>query len=189
MSKDLKVGQGYDTLNKHIQINFDTEGYHTMPIERYYLMEKVKHNILTDKIQIVRVDIPFFVKKCYNEDARKLDHKDRIIGFMGIDDIDLANKIKRNDDIMEDLYKKVEEFSDDNEILGAYDGEWHKKEVERVVLLDKMEQAMEKGLEQGIEQGIEQRNISIAKNMISENLDIELISKITGLTLDQIKKL
>ena len=90
---------------------------------------------------------------------------------------------------MEDLYKKVEEFSDDNEILGAYDGEWHKKEVERVVLLDKMEQAMEKGLEQGIEQGIEQRNISIAKNMISENLDIELISKITGLTLDQIKKL
>ena len=123
MSKDLKVGESYDSLNKHIQINFDCEGSHTKPIERYNLIEKESNKILTDKIEIIRVDIPFYVEKCYNEDVNKLDHKDKLIGFMGTDDIKLINKIKKGDEKMEDLYKKVEDYSEDEEIIGAYDGD------------------------------------------------------------------
>ena len=36
---------------------------------------------------------------------------------------------------MEDIASKVEDFSSDEEILGAYDAEWHKMETERVVRL------------------------------------------------------
>ena len=35
MGRDLKAGQAYNKLNKHIQINFDCEGYHKRPISRY----------------------------------------------------------------------------------------------------------------------------------------------------------
>lgn len=35
---------------------------------------------------------------------------------------------------------------------------------------------------------IENRNIEIDKNMLKENLDIELIAKITGLSAQKIKK-
>ena len=185
MSKDIKVGEGYDKLNKHIQINFDNEGVHTKPIERYYLMEEEKYNILTDKIEIIRVNIPFYVEKCYNLDAKKLDHKDRFIGFIGADDIKLVNKIKEDDDRMEDLYKRVEEYSDDDEIIGAYDGEWHRKEVERVVNLQAREDGLKEGIEQGIEQGIE----ITARNMLEKKLDINLISEVTGLSLEELKNL
>ena len=73
-------------------------------------MEKEKHKILTDKIEIVRVDLSYFVEKCYNEDVSKLDYKDRFIGLIGIEDIKLAKKIIKGDKGMEEILKKVEDF-------------------------------------------------------------------------------
>ena len=43
----------------------------------------------------------------------------------------------------------------------------------------------EEGREEGIKEGITET----AKKMLKEKLDIELISKITGLSVDEIKKL
>ena len=90
---------------------------------------------------------------------------------------------------MEDIYKKVEDFSDDEEILGAYDAEWHKIETERVVMLDKLEKAEEEGLKQGFEEGTFNEKNSIARNILKENVDIEFITKVTGLNIEQIEKL
>ena len=47
----------------------------------------------------------------------------------------------------------------------------------------------EEGIQQGIEQGAEQRNIAIAKSMLKKKLDINMISEITGLSVEQVKKL
>ena len=116
---------------------------------------------------------------------------------------------------MEDIASKVEDFSKDEEILGAYDAEWHKIETERVVRLADQElkeeikqlqkeyeqtknevEDMQKELEEGqkelegqkqsyVKEGIEQTAI----NMLKENIDINIISKVTGLNINQIKKL
>ncbi|MBQ9071682.1 MAG: hypothetical protein IJY25_00795 [Bacilli bacterium] len=125
------------------------------------------------------------MKRCYNKDASKLDYKDKFIGLIGIEDRKLAENITKGDVGMEDIYKKVEEFSDDEEILGAYDGEWHRQEVARVVMLDKVEQGYKEGHENGREEGIEM----IAQNMLKEKVDINFISKVTGLTIDKINNL
>ena len=90
---------------------------------------------------------------------------------MGIDDRKLAKNITEGDMNMEDIVKKVENFSDDEEILGAYDGEWHRQEVARVVMMDKLEKAEEQGIEQGIE--------TTARNMLKEDIDIERANKDT----------
>ena len=42
------------------------------------------------------------------------------------------------------------------------------------------------GKKQGISEGIKKRNTEIAKSMIDENIDINIISKVTGLTKDQL---
>ncbi|WP_300753966.1 Rpn family recombination-promoting nuclease/putative transposase [uncultured Brachyspira sp.] len=56
-----------------------------------------------------------------------------------------------------------------------------------------IEKGMEKGIEQGIEKGIEQGEINKAKdialNLKNMNMSNEDISKITGLSIDEIKKL
>jgi len=51
------------------------------------------------------------------------------------------------------------------------------------------EQGVERGIEKGIEQGIEQGILSVAKNSISQGLDNQTISTITGLEIDQIENL
>jgi len=189
ISKDMRKGSLYSKLNKHIQINIDCEGKHIKPIERYSLMEKEKHKILTDKIEIVRVDLPYYVEKCYNRDIKELDYKDKFIGIIGIENKKLLESLTKGDKNMEEIVDKVEDFSRDEEILGAYDAEWHKQEMERVVRLAQLEEAQEQGIEQGLKQGIEQGIEQTALNMLKENLNIEIISKVTGLNIDQIKKL
>ncbi|CDF11412.1 putative uncharacterized protein [Mycoplasma sp. CAG:776] len=43
--------------------------------------------------------------------------------------------------------------------------------------------------ELGIEQGKQERNIEIAKNMLMKNMDINIISEITGLSVEEIEKI
>ena len=54
-----------------------------------------------------------------------------------------------------------------------------------------IEKGIEKGIEQGIEKGIEQgknlEKIEMIKQMLKENIDIETISKVTGLEIREIE--
>ena len=61
----------------------------------------------------------------------------------------------------------------DDEMIGLYDVESHRREIGRT------------SREEAIEQGI----MLTAKNMLKENIDINTISKVTGLSIEKIKKL
>ena len=50
------------------------------------------------------------------------------------------------------------------------------------------QRGMEKGIEQGIEQGRKERDIQMAKTLLLEGIDIEIISKTTGLSKEEIRK-
>jgi predicted transposase/invertase (TIGR01784 family) len=52
-----------------------------------------------------------------------------------------------------------------------------------------IEQGIEKGMEQGIERGKATRERQIASNMLKDNLPIEKISKLTGLSIEVIKEI
>ena len=40
ISKDMKKGNMYNILNRHIKINIDCEGYHKLPIMKYKIIEE-----------------------------------------------------------------------------------------------------------------------------------------------------
>ena len=52
-----------------------------------------------------------------------------------------------------------------------------------------IQKGIEQGVRQGLEQGAKQRNIEIAKNLIQNGLDNELISKSTGLSLEEVEEI
>lgn len=62
-----------------------------------------------------------------------------------------------------------------------YDKEKHDRDLKNSELSE--------ALEKEIKQGIEQEKIEIAKSMLKENINIDIISKITGLTLEQLNLL
>ena len=73
--------------------------------------------------------------------------------------------------------RKVEELSTDPNFVGYYDlEEAHRQDIAS-------------SYDTGLEEGMEKRNIEIAKNMLKEKIEISLISKMTGLSVDTIKEL
>ena len=52
-----------------------------------------------------------------------------------------------------------------------------------------MELGMEKGMKKGMAKGMNQKALDIARNMLADGVDINLIMKYSGLTLEQLDKL
>ena len=191
MSKDLKPGQHYDEFKRHILVDLDFSGKHIKPVMNYKLYNIETKDIFSEKLEIITVDIPYYSKKCYTnrEDVSKLTKLERFFGMFDIEDRSLAFKICKGDEDMEEIYNKINECNLDDEIIGAYDGEWHMKELERLGMIRAQKEGMEKGLQKGLQKGIETRNIEIVKNMLKLNLDSKIISEVTGLSIEQINKL
>ena len=52
-----------------------------------------------------------------------------------------------------------------------------------------IEEGIKKGKEEGIKEGIKETQISMAKNMKKDKVDFNIISKYTGLSIEEIEKL
>ena len=52
-----------------------------------------------------------------------------------------------------------------------------------------IEQGIKEGIKQGLEQGKKKENLKIAKRMLYEKIDLTTISKITGLSIQELKNL
>ena len=92
----------------------------------------------------------------------------------------MSNLIKENN-IFEEVEKRCQSFIDSDPLINAY----RKKEWNEYFYKDMMNVERE----EGIKEGRIAEQISMAKSMKTKNLDINLISEITGLTIDEIKKL
>ena len=254
MGQALNKGARYEDIDEYIQINFDMDGEHSEPIDVYTLCnEKHPDKKLTNKLQIYRINVPYFTKRCYNLREEELAYKDRFIGMIGAKTLKEINKIAGRDNIMEEMSKKVEKCNEDEDILYQYNyGEY----LANLAILEGtekgikqglekgMQQGLEKGMQQGIEQGKElgiqqglkegqakgfeqgktegfeegkskgyeeglnlgkqealkqqeeslakleeQRKLEVAKRMLEENFDDNIIVKISGITLEQLKNI
>lgn len=67
-------------------------------------------------------------------------------------------------------------------ILDSLSGE--ARIVQRLTEEERMEERQE-----GLKEGLEQGKLLTAKNMLQEKLPVDLISKVTGLSIDEIKKI
>ena len=84
---------------------------------------------------------------------------------------------------------KLYELTNDIDNIGLYDPEKRRKEEEELKIEYHTKLARKEGLEQGIEKGAKEKERSIVKTMLSRNMEIPIISEITGLSEKQIKSL
>ena len=85
--------------------------------------------------------------------------------------------------------RKLEELVMDPDFAGAYDKgaktEWLLEDMR----LTGSHEGEAIGISKGIEQGSQNKQIEIAKNMLNLNMDVNLISNITGLSIEEIESL
>lgn len=123
ISTSIKPGEGFNTLKQYIQLNIDLEGSHSEPISTYKMMNVNTHEVLSEVITVVRVDVPYFRKMCYTNDIDKLDEKSKFISLFGADSMEEVNKLCKGNEVLEDIAKDIEKYNEDLDIIGAYDRE------------------------------------------------------------------
>ena len=86
-------------------------------------------------------------------------------------------------------YDKKELYQYDKKIMLADERRIGRREGKREGKLEGIREGKLEGIKEGIETGEKNKTISMAKNMKSKNIDINLISEITGLSIEEIRKL
>ena len=131
-----------------------------------YLLKEIKHNkILTDHCMLHYIELPKF--DITNISKEKLNTWIKF--FKGEN---MSNLIKENN-IFEEVEKRCQSFIESDPLINAY----RKKEWEDY--FHKGELLTER----------EEEKKSIAKNMKSKNMDVSLISEITGLSIEEVERL
>ena len=173
-SEQFITDDEYNKNKKCIQINFNNFSVTKNKRKKviYKLYDSKDKNLLTENLEIHHIDIDYINKMCYNETIKeKLNIWVKILKATNLEEIEKRSYYMG--EIGKNLVNEVERLSNDEHIIGLYDGELHERKVRASILSFERQKAKE----------------VIAKNMISNNLDIDLISKITGLSVENIKEL
>ena len=194
-SKSIKKGQNYSSLEKGIAILItDYELTNLKTIAKYITKWNIREEeypeiILTDAMEIYIIELPKFEK--YQEKNKNRNLNSWVKFIRNPEVVDMSNKeIKKAKEVLEEISQDEREIylaelrekyiMDQKAIEGAgYDKGYDKG----------LESGVEIGKKRGIEQGRQDEKIQIAKKMLVQKIDLETISKITELTIEEIKKL
>ena len=154
----------------------------------YMLYEMNNKKLLTDHLQIHIIELKKFKKNALSKD---LNYWLRIFTSKNLEAS--MSEIVKEKPIMEEVQKKYNNFVKSKLMMMEYE----KKEAYlygNQIMLDEerrlgIEEGIKKGKEEGIKEGIKENQILTAKNMKKENIDVNIISKITGLSIQEIENL
>ena len=94
---------------------------------------------------------------------------------------------------MSKVIEEYRKFTSDDKMMRAYAAREAFLVGQKMMLRREREDGFDEGIEEGIKmgklEGIRDEKYSMAKSMKTKNLEINLISEITGLTIDEIEKL
>ena len=185
----IKEGEDYSTLEKGIVILIsDYELESLKEIEKYITKWNIREEeyqkiILTDVMEIYIIELPKFEKYKENTKNNILNSWVKFINNPEVKDMEKNNKELKK------AQKVLEEISQDEH-------ERYLAELRQKYIMDQKaieDAGYDKGLKDGIEQGIEQgknkQNEIIVKKMKKQNIDIKVISDITGLSIKEIEGL
>ncbi|WP_304332244.1 Rpn family recombination-promoting nuclease/putative transposase [Brachyspira innocens] len=184
-SKLLKHGEKYDALTPVISINLlnfnldDSNNIHSC----YMIYDTVNDRLLTDHLQIHIIELKKFQYNLLKPDLncwlkfftmKEKDNKEVIM-----------SDLVKEKPIMEEVQRRYNNFIKDRLMMNEYD----KRQAYLYGNQMMLEEERRLGIKEGIEQGEKNKAISMAKNMKDRNMDLNLISELTGLSIEEIEEL
>ena len=180
-SKLLKKGEEYEDLTPVISINllnFNLNKVNKNVHSCYMIYDTKNKRLLTDHLQIHIIELKKF--KFKDNDLKK--DLNYWLGFFTTNNMEAyMSEIVKEKPIMEEAHKRYNNFIRSRLMMSEYE----KKEIYQY---DK-QITLEEKRQEGIKEGRLAEQISMATAMKKENIDIETIKRITGLTIKEIEKL
>lgn len=204
--RQLNGREKYELLQPVYSLNLVNDIYEPDMKEYYhdYRIVQMEHTEkVIEGLRFIFVELPKFTPHSFNE------KKMQVLWLRYLTEIDeqtrqIPQELLENSDIKKAV-TQIEESAFSDAQLWGYDDFWDAVRVEKTLVSDAerkglergiergYEKGMKKGIEEGVEQGIEkgrkEERLQNARTMKSEGLSLELIAKITGLSLDEIASL
>ena len=205
---ELREGEDYQEVQKIISINlldfnldFGDEG---KPHRCFKLIDTENQNISLDYIQMHLIEVQRFIDILENSTIEELK-KNKLLTWMkfftsnNLENIE--KELKEANPIMTKAIEEYKRFTSDDKLMRAYAARDAFLVGQKFMLSREREEGIKEGIKEGIEkgikkgrregklEGIKERNYSIARDMKSKNMDINLISEITGLSIKEVEKL
>ena len=197
--RSLKSGKDYNSLKKTISILIaDYELDELKEVRKYITKWNIREEdcskiILTDAMEIYIIEIEKFKKYQGTERYKELDSWIKFIENPEV--VDMSNKEivmakKVLDEISQDEHERYLAEMREKYILdqNATEAAGYDKGLKEGIK-EGHKKGIEEGIKEGHEKGVEEGKKEIAKKMLKEKLDIELIEKVTNISKEELKKM
>ena len=182
-SENTERGNKYKVDNKIVQINLNFINSKHEKCE--YLLYDKKHKIeLTDYIKIYNIGIDKYIKNYYNN-SKKFTKGEELIIMLDLEKKELEELSEKSEIVDNFKEEDVIKANEDELIVNWISREEEQKQYEEVLY----EKGLSQGKQQGLSEGIKKTKIDTVKKMIELNMDLETISKVVGLTVEEINDL
>mgnify|MGYP004562078253 FL=1 len=172
-SNSVSRGESYDNVLLNITWG---KGLNGNILTDYYVQsdKKIKY---CDRIIIREINMDLLLNTWYYKDKKEAQKYSHFL-MLGLDKKDLNYLCeKEGHKYMKKYMKNVEELNEDSEFVNVISPD---KDNEMVINTLKNE---------AIKEGIEKNTLATAKKMLDDNLSIDMVSKYTGLTKEEINSL
>ena len=184
--KSIDKSNDYKKINSCIQLNI-TSGKKDIELKSKYLLVDTLNkskNIWTDNFIIYEINVDLLKKLYYNKDIKSINKYKPVI-MLTLNKEELEEFSLGDERIME--YKdKVNELNSDDDFVTFISREEDQEKTEnalRTIISEKNEELKTQQTK------LNNVNIEHARKMKEKNIDLNAISEITGLTIEEIEKL
>ncbi len=186
-TSQLKEADPYSQLRPVISINVlnfnlinESDDYHNV-----FCLTKATDSciVLTDHLYIHFLELPKLIEK------KKLNHLEKWLYFLKYEGDKNMSVIIKDDEVFKKAHNEYKNFTQNDRLRELYES---RIEAERRRITD-IEYAEEKGIkigkEEGKKEGKKEQKVEIAKKMLEQALDTQVIKQTTGLSDSEIEKI
>lgn len=175
----------YDEKTDIIQINLNYNQKNKR-IYNEYMMRDLYGDVYVKNLKIIELNMEKY-KEMWYHGSEKEKEENKFLIMLDLNEEELK-KIK-GDKVVSKYMREINKLNNDSEFVEYMSAEEDARKIYNSRMYDAREKGFKQGYDEGIEQGIEKNKIEIAKNLLDNNVDINVISLSTGLSQEEIKNL
>ncbi len=192
-NNQVTVGEKYNEDTNIIQINLNY-GVKDTEYKRVYKVRDETGKEYIKNFCIYEINMEKLKEIWYDKNELEIE-KNKYLLMLDMEIKDLKKLSK--DQVVREYMEKIEKLNEDPIFINWITKEKDEQMIKNTQLYRATQeginigisQGIKQGVNQGINQGMKKEKILIAKSMLQENMNLELIHKITGLTKEEIEKL
>ena len=188
-NNQVTVGEKYNEDTNIIQINLNY-GVKDTEYKRVYKVRDETGKEYIKNFCIYEINMEKLKEIWYDKNELEIE-KNKYLLMLDMEISDLKKLSK--DRVVKEYMEKIEKLNEDPIFINWITKEKDEQMIKNTQLYRATQEGINIGISQGISQGFSQgmkkEKSEIAQSMLQENMNLELIHKITGLTKEEIEKL